>query len=94
MGYVVISMCWAIWFLNIFINNIMMLNFLIAIVSQSYEEVMTNQVSTIYLQRCDMNMRYSILKRAFPRIFKGTKDSMMYFLYQKASESNASGESL
>lgn len=38
-----VYLIWIIWFANLFINMIILLNFLIAIISQSYEQVISNK---------------------------------------------------
>jgi len=41
-AYLMTGLIWFMWWLKQYINMIIMLNFLIAIVSQSYEDIMTN----------------------------------------------------
>ena len=50
-----ITIIWVFWFIHIFVILIILLNFLIAIISQSYEMVMANQVMSTYLHRCQLN---------------------------------------
>lgn len=57
------SIIWLIWFFNQFIVLIILLNFLIAIISQSYEMVMTKTSESKYKQRSDLNVEcYLVLK--------------------------------
>lgn len=49
-----IFLIWAIWVVNIIFVVIVLLNFLIAIVSQSYEEVMASQMMSKYLHRAEL----------------------------------------
>ena len=58
-----ILLIWIQWFVNQYINMIIMLNFLIAIISQSYEEVMSTSAFTRAQQRCSMNEEYQIAKK-------------------------------
>jgi hypothetical protein len=41
--YLLITFLWVIWIVNCFLVNIIMLNFIIAIISQNYEEVINNE---------------------------------------------------
>ena len=43
------------WILNQFLVLIILLNFLIAIISESYEMAMSQQVISTYLHRCQLN---------------------------------------
>jgi len=51
----VIYMLWMFWFMNIFLMVIMLLNFLIAVISQTYERVSGSQTSYTYKDKADMN---------------------------------------
>lgn len=57
----VIGYSWALWLLNACFMLIMLLNFLIAIISQSYDQVMTNSQVLLYNMRCDFNMECALL---------------------------------
>lgn len=46
---------YAMWFLTQFIVLIILLNFLIAVISQSYENVMNSSIILTYNNRCDFN---------------------------------------
>ena len=52
-----IAIVWSIYSGYIFIQVIMALNFLIAIVSQSYESVMDRQLEAIVESHCDLNLQ-------------------------------------
>ena len=49
-AYTVISLIWIVWLLSMLFNLIVLLNFLIAIVNQSYEEINMEQVKIKYTQ--------------------------------------------
>jgi len=51
----IIYLLWLLWFLNIFLMLIMLLNFLIAVISQTYERVASSQISYTYKDRAEMN---------------------------------------
>jgi len=58
-----IYLIWAIWFANIFVVLICLLNFLIAVVSQSYDEVMGKSLTFRTFQRLEMNISAAIFRR-------------------------------
>ena len=47
---------------------IMLLNFLIAIISQSYDQVMTSQMVLLYQQRCEFNIECSMVLDFFEEL--------------------------
>ena len=51
-----ISLVWTVWVLHQFLVLIILLNFLIAIISQSYENVMTKLEVFKYKTRVDFNL--------------------------------------
>ena len=55
---------WLIWFCTLFINLVILLNFLIAIISQSYEDVMSREVITKYGLRSTMNEQCRLIMKA------------------------------
>jgi len=50
-----IGIIWFMWFANQFFILIILLNFLIAVISQSYENVMSKAVISKYRQRAQLN---------------------------------------
>ena len=52
---------WCVWLIHQFVILILLLNFLIAIVSQSYEEVMQKTDFFIYNQRLELNRETIVL---------------------------------
>lgn len=55
-GNLMIGIIWVFWVLHQFMIVIILLNFLIAVISQSYEMVMSQQIISTYLHRCDLNL--------------------------------------
>ena len=55
-AYMMITLIWIVWVLHQFMNLIILLNFLIAIISQSYENVMQKLVVFKYKTRVDFNL--------------------------------------
>lgn len=43
-----IYVIWIVWFLNLFMNTVILLNFLIAIIGQSFETVISNRLTYQY----------------------------------------------
>ena len=99
-----IFLIWFVWFFNQFINFIIMSNFLIAIVSQSYEQTQTNCVFYEYEQRCKLNMEYGSISRAFrslPFVSDRIKDkvfddrgSLFYMVYTNADDTQNDSDTL
>ena len=55
---------WVLWFANQFLNLIILLNFLIAIISQSYDNVMSKSLEYKYNQRCQMNRECRLILKS------------------------------
>jgi len=68
-----IFICWFIWFIHQYLVLIILLNFLIAIISQSYDSVMTTSLITKYNQRCDMNWECTLLNEQFNKFLRKFK---------------------
>lgn len=45
---------WLVWFINVVVLSMIMFNLLIAIVGQSYEQVMGNVEAYIFKQKAEM----------------------------------------
>ena len=57
-----ITWTWALWILNGFFTMIVMFNFLIAIVTQSYDDVMSNYNVSLYKAKCHFIKKGCLLK--------------------------------
>ena len=57
-----LTMIWIYWVLNTFMGLIILLNFLIAMISQSYEEVLSTYSQTLYSDRASLNQECALLK--------------------------------
>jgi hypothetical protein len=53
-----IYIVWFIWLFNIILMVIILLNFLIAVISQTYERVVSQQVRFSYSNKAEMNLEY------------------------------------
>lgn len=51
-------MIWLVYFVSLLMTVILSLNFLIAIVSQSYESIMDRQQEAIIMSRSQLNLEY------------------------------------
>ena len=51
-----VGVIWAVYMLEQFFMMIVLLNFLVAIISQVYEEDMVMETQNTYSQRCEMNL--------------------------------------
>ena len=51
-----ILIVWCIWFVQTYLMAIIMLNFLVAFVSQAYEKVTGEHNYSQYESRCEMNL--------------------------------------
>ena len=66
---------WFIWFITIFFLFIILCNFMISYISQTYENVLENQLEDTYETRCQLNYEfYSVYKFLTDTIFKGKGD--------------------
>ena len=57
---IMIFICWAFWLINKFYMLIILLNFLIAIIGQSYDSVLGRLTIVRTLQKCEMNIEKMI----------------------------------
>ena len=48
LSYSIQCVIWAFWFVLVFLNTIVFLNFLIAVIGDAYEEVLTTKMESIY----------------------------------------------
>ena len=63
---------WAFWIFLVTFLFIVLCNFLIAYISQSYEDVLEKRIPDIYSQRCVLNEEYYLARRWFWNTFKKT----------------------
>lgn len=90
-GYVIIYLLWGLWFGNIILMVILLLNFLIAIISQTYERVAGSQSNYTYKDRADMNQEAMTILSA---LYYQGEVKMIVFTQDKgiwASEDNQWG---
>ncbi len=49
-----IGFSWALWMIGVFILNVMFMNFIIAVISESYEKVMQRLVALSFMLKAEM----------------------------------------
>jgi uncharacterized membrane protein len=79
-SYSMIYLLWLFWFINIFLMLIILLNFLIAVISATYERVDSQKTNYTYKDKAEMNEECcTILKSLY---LKG-EVKMIVFSYDK-----------
>ena len=68
---------WVMWIIMIVINVIFLLNFLIAIVSQSYEELIESQEKAILNSKLELNMEFLFMNKNSSEINRPTRFLVM-----------------
>ena len=56
---------WIVWLANQFLNLIILLNFLIAVISQVYDNVVAVQRQVLYTHRAELNREFYMQQRYF-----------------------------
>tara|TARA_B110000285_G_C14935981_1_gene519600 strand:- start:444 stop:770 length:327 start_codon:yes stop_codon:yes gene_type:complete len=64
---------WIFFVIVVIFLFIILANFLIAYISQSYEDVLENKVRNIYTQRCTLNDEYYLFRRWISLKFSNRK---------------------
>ena len=72
--YIMLAYIWMIWLGNQFFILIIMLNFLIAVISQTYDQVMSQSQILLYKRKADLNHECRIIKK-----FIQDKGCLKYF---------------
>jgi|TARA_B110000285_G_C14601452_1_gene370853 hypothetical protein len=57
-NWLMIILCWLFWIINALLMIIVLLNFLIAVISQSYEAVVSLRNIYTYSHKADINLEY------------------------------------
>jgi hypothetical protein len=68
---------WGLWIFMVTFLFIILCNFLIAYISQSYEDVLEKRIPDIYKQRCILNEEFYLYRRFWWSIFN--KDNLRPF---------------
>lgn len=64
----IVGTIWAFWLFNSFVNLIILLNFLIAVISQVYDQVIATQQFCSYMYKSDFNREYYIVMEYFDAV--------------------------
>jgi hypothetical protein len=59
----VIVLIWFFWFATIITNLILLLNFLIAVISQEYDFIIAQQLICQYFYKAEFNYEYSLIMK-------------------------------
>jgi hypothetical protein len=65
-----VLLIWIFWVTTVIFLFIVLCNFLIAYISQSYEEVLEHKIQNIYKQRCTLNNEYYLFQYFLSKCFK------------------------
>lgn len=76
-----IDLIWVVWFLQQWFIFMILLNFVIALISQSYDSVMTKYQEITYMQRTYLNRECRLILKSLK-----IKDRMDIFLLVANSE--------
>lgn len=90
-----ITLIWFIWTANQFLCLIILLNFLIAIISQSYEQVMTKKKIVKYLHRSELNRECFLFFKAYrflSRYLKDQSDFNIIYIWSSTASSDDDNE--
>ena len=73
---------WIIWIFSVFMNQIVLFNFLIAIISKSYDNVMTQAEKILYKARIDHIIETALLHSFINRhLLKSEENAFIFTLY-------------
>jgi hypothetical protein len=82
-----ISLVWIIWFLNQLLVFIILMNFLIAVIFQSYDRSMSNYSVTKYALKCKLNLECRQVLKIFDKV-----EAMDCFYISAPSAKSSSSE--
>ena len=71
---------WVLWIVNILFNLIILLNFLIAIISKSFETVDNESEIMLYNSKCDFLEEVALFKQSLTYFFPKGKCSFLFIL--------------
>jgi hypothetical protein len=63
LAYLMIVCVWGFWIIIVIFLFIILINFMVAYITQSYEDVLEKKIKNIYHQRCDLNCEYYLFRR-------------------------------
>lgn len=92
MSSFMITFNWGLWFANEFLMMIILLNFLIAIISQSYDKVISKSTILLYESKCDFIAETSVLIDSFPGVFGKDFRSQIFILQASTEDEGQTGD--
>lgn len=72
---------WLLWFVQLFIMQIILLNFLIAVISQTYQRVVSSQTNYTYKDKAEMNEECQLI---LTTLYYQGEVKMIVFTYDKS----------
>ena len=54
----IVSVLWFVWSIQVILMIIILLNFLIAVISETYERVYSDKMVCIYIDKAILNLEY------------------------------------
>ena len=78
-----IALIWICWFMQTFFMLVIMMNFLIAVITSTYERVMNYQVIISYQHKAELNDEIFTLKRVFSFFFRMEEYKFIVFSSSK-----------
>ena len=64
-SYAMIALVWIFWAANQFLMSVILMNFVIAIITETYDEVISQEKINKFLQKCTINREASLLLQGF-----------------------------
>ena len=88
--YSMVLVVWLVWLANQFLCLIILLNFLIAVISQVYDNVVAEQKLVAYIHRAELNKEYYMIERFLCKLkeFKVLVFSIDKELQEKEDDEN------
>ena len=71
---------WFVWIFSVFVNMIILLNFIIALINSSYESVSTKSNAVVYGGRCDVVYDVALVMHNFKHLFGDEERAQVFTL--------------
>ena len=83
---ILVTLIWGFWLINQYMNMIILLNFLIAIISDSYADVMSRALENQYRSKCDFNEETQVIFNMFPGWFDDSKNQARVYVMRSTKD--------
>ena len=87
-----ISYSWILWLSNLFFMLIILLNFLIAIIGQSYDSVMSRNFISLYKSKCGFIKECTIITDMFDSLIGNSNLASVYLLSSSIDHDDSNNE--